>query len=84
MTEPYHRELTRARAAGVALARTVFSRAAHDAGRVDARELAIAPARTAQRPGDYTVRGQLDFAVGQIGSRRRPKTVPVAGLVAVR
>jgi len=84
INEKFHYKLTLEPTSGVTLRKTVFSEAAHDAQRLDARELAIAMQLTPDRPGDYTIRGKLDFAVCKIDSQCLPKTMPVAVQVAAR
>lgn len=80
INEQYHYKLTLDTTPGVTLARTVLSEAEH----LDSHELAIVMTLTAERPGDYTVHGKLDFAVCKTGSQCLAKTMPVAVLVAVR
>jgi hypothetical protein len=84
INEKFHYKLTLEPTPGVTLAKSVFTQAGDDAERVDGHELAFAMKLTADRPGDYTVRGRLDFAVCKIDSQCLPKTMPVAVLVAAR
>jgi hypothetical protein len=84
VNEQFHYKLTLEPTPGVTLPKTVFTHAAHDAERLDGHELAIAMKLTADRPGDYTVRGKLDFAVCKVGSQCLAKTMPVAIQVAAR
>ena len=84
INEKFHYKLTLEPTPGVTLPKTVFTEAAHDAERLDSRELAIVMKLTADEPGDYTIHGKLDFAVCKIDSQCLPKTVPVAVQVAAR
>ena len=84
INERFHYKLTLEPTPGVTLAKTVFTQAGEDAERVDGHELAFEMKLTAERPGDYTVRGRLDFAVCKIDSQCLPKTMPVAVIVAAR
>lgn len=77
INELFHYKLTLDPTPGVTLPKTVFTRAAHDAERLDGHELAIAMKLTADQPGEYTVHGKLDFAVCKIDSQCLPKTMPV-------
>ncbi|HEX4423438.1 MAG TPA: hypothetical protein VH165_36265 [Kofleriaceae bacterium] len=80
INEKFHYKLTLEPTPGVTLPQTVFTRAEHQ----DGHELAIAMTLTADRAGDYTVHGKLDFAVCKADSQCRPKTVPVAVQLAAR
>ena len=84
VNEDFHYKLTLEPTPGVTLHKSVFTHAAHDAERLDGRELAIAMKLTAEQPGDYTIHGKLDFAVCRIGSQCLAKTMPVAVQVAAR
>jgi hypothetical protein len=84
INEKFHYKLTLEPTSGVTLRKAVFTEAAHDAERLDARELAIAMKLTPDKPGDYTIRGKLDFAVCKVNSQCLPKTMPVAVQVAAR
>jgi hypothetical protein len=84
INEKFHYKLTLEPTPGVTLPKTVFTQAAHDAERLDERELAIAMKLTADLPGDYTIRGKLDFAVCKIDSQCLPKTMPVAVQIAAK
>jgi hypothetical protein len=82
INEQFHYKLTLDPTPGVTLPKTVFTGAAHDAERLDGHELAIAMKLTADKPGDYTVHGKLDFAVCKIDSQCLPKTMPVVVQIA--
>jgi len=84
INEKFHYKLTLDPTPGVTLPKMVFSEAVHDAERLDGHELAIAMKLTAEKPGDYTIHGKLDFAVCKIDSQCLPKTMPVAVQVAAR
>jgi hypothetical protein len=84
INEQFHYKLTLEPTPGVTLPKTVFTRAGHDAERLDGHELAIAMKLTVDKPGDYTVHGKLDFAVCKIDSQCLPKTMPVAVQLAAR
>jgi hypothetical protein len=73
----FHYKLTLEPTPGVTLPKAVFSKAGHDAERLDDHELAIAMTLTADRAGDYTVRGRFDFAVCKIGSQCLPRSMPI-------
>ena len=84
INEKFHYKLTLEPTPGVTLPKTVFTGAAHDAERLDGHELAIAMKLTPDKPGDYTVRGRLSFAVCKIDSQCLPRSMPIAVQVAAR
>ena len=84
INEQFHYKLTLEPTPGIALPKTVFTAAAHDAERLDSHELAIAMKLTANKPGDYTVHGRLSFAVCKVDSQCLPKSMAIAVQVAAR
>jgi hypothetical protein len=84
INERFHYKLTLEPTPGVTLARSVWSAGGDAADRLDEHELAITMKLTAERRGDFVVRGRLEFAVCKINSQCLPKSMPVAVLVAAR